>query len=110
MREPVTKRRPRRVLNHRSIPSTLADAQRMVDYCGRIIRGSDSWSRVERSRRMLANLLPHIDRLERQAAAAAECARAAGEFDETDAYVVVWSGEISRRTGVQPSDCAGRHA
>ena len=92
-------------LNHARIPATLDEARQMAEYNERIIETSDSLHDIARARRMLANVVPHLERLERQAAAAA--ARVEAREDQDD-YQVVWSGAISRQTGLQPSEVGRR--
>ena len=92
-------------LNHARIPATLDEARQMAEYNERIIETSDSLQRISRARRMLANVVPHLERLERQSAA--EAARAEVREDQTD-YEVVWSGAICRQTGLQPSEVGRR--
>lgn len=88
------------------IPATLEEARRLVAYNQDVIDRSASYDRIVRARRMLENLRPHIERLERMHAARSAAVLDGGYVTNAGGIEVVWSGAISRITGLQPSDLA----
>jgi hypothetical protein len=84
------------------VPGTLAEAQAMVAYNERILATSGSPQRLHRAHQMLANLRPHVARLEARAAsprldaAAGAAATAGGVTSVALPYEVVWSGTDKR--------------
>jgi hypothetical protein len=56
-------------LRNARVPGSVDEARQMVAYNERIVATSQSPQRVARAQAMLANLRPHVERLEREEAA-----------------------------------------
>jgi hypothetical protein len=99
-------------MTHARIPGSVDEARTMVAYNERILATSQSQQRRDRATAMLANVRPHLERLEREEQARVSRVEAStppastldGQIQrrvrdrEDDQYEVVWSGDRKRES------------